>query len=300
MSNSKITGLTSATTPLSGSEVLPISQSGVTTQVSVANLTAGRAVSALNYSLGTYGYTDGNYLGLANTNPSAYGARLVVGSYSETSATLNQVYLATSKAILQMWADGNTNANGAFISAGWANGGQGPLNLQIGSTTTLQLAASGDVGYKTGNLVQGTASKGVNFTANTPASGMTSQLLNWYETGTFTPTAQSQTGTITTSSGTGVYTKIGNVITVQVSMTLTNVGTAGGVLYIDGLPFTSKNVSGRSCVFMAREDNNTGTAYQGIIVQNATYAQISTLSNGAVAWLNTNVYTFCATYHTAS
>ena len=46
MANSKISALTSATTPLAGTEVLPIVQSGTTKQVSVANLTFGPAFSA--------------------------------------------------------------------------------------------------------------------------------------------------------------------------------------------------------------------------------------------------------------
>ena len=50
MANVKISGLPSASTPLAGTEVLPIVQSGVTDQVTVANLTAGRAVAALNIS----------------------------------------------------------------------------------------------------------------------------------------------------------------------------------------------------------------------------------------------------------
>jgi hypothetical protein len=46
MANSKISALTSATTPLAGTETLPIVQSSTTKQVSVANLTAGRIFSA--------------------------------------------------------------------------------------------------------------------------------------------------------------------------------------------------------------------------------------------------------------
>jgi hypothetical protein len=46
MANSKISALTSATTPLAGTETLPVVQSSATTKVTVANLTAGRAVSA--------------------------------------------------------------------------------------------------------------------------------------------------------------------------------------------------------------------------------------------------------------
>jgi hypothetical protein len=46
MADLKISALTASTTPLTGTEVLPIVQSSTTKQVSVANLTAGRAVSA--------------------------------------------------------------------------------------------------------------------------------------------------------------------------------------------------------------------------------------------------------------
>ena len=46
MADKKISALTGATTPLAGSEVLPIVQGGSTVKVSVANLTAGRSTSA--------------------------------------------------------------------------------------------------------------------------------------------------------------------------------------------------------------------------------------------------------------
>jgi len=46
MADTKISALTASTTPLAGTEVLPIVQSGTTKQVSVANLTAGRVISA--------------------------------------------------------------------------------------------------------------------------------------------------------------------------------------------------------------------------------------------------------------
>lgn len=46
MADKKISQLSSASTPLSGTEVLPIVQSSTTVKVSVADLTAGRAVAA--------------------------------------------------------------------------------------------------------------------------------------------------------------------------------------------------------------------------------------------------------------
>ena len=46
MADTKISGLPTSTLSLAGTEVLPIVQSGTTKQVSVANLTAARAISA--------------------------------------------------------------------------------------------------------------------------------------------------------------------------------------------------------------------------------------------------------------
>ena len=91
----------------------------------------------------------------------------------------------------------------------------------------------------TGNLVQGTAAKGVNFTANTPAAGMTSQLLNWYEEGTWTPTVigTSTAGTATYTTQNGTYTRTGRMVYFQLEL-LWNSGTGTGSLRINGLPFT--------------------------------------------------------------
>jgi hypothetical protein len=53
MADSKISALPASTTPLAGTEVLPIVQSSATKQVSVANLTAGREISATQLTLTT-------------------------------------------------------------------------------------------------------------------------------------------------------------------------------------------------------------------------------------------------------
>jgi hypothetical protein len=53
MADKKISALTSATTPLAGTEVLPIVQSGATVKVAVSDLTAGRTVSASTVLVGT-------------------------------------------------------------------------------------------------------------------------------------------------------------------------------------------------------------------------------------------------------
>jgi hypothetical protein len=53
MADKKISALTGATTPLAGTEVLPIVQSGSTVKVAVSDLTAGRAISATELTLST-------------------------------------------------------------------------------------------------------------------------------------------------------------------------------------------------------------------------------------------------------
>jgi hypothetical protein len=81
------------------------------------------------------------------------------------------------------------------------------------------------------------AAKGINFTANTPAAGMTSQLLNWYEEGTWTPSVG---GTATYTTQLGTYTRIGKQVTVHGKLKINVMGTGTG-FSVEGLPFTSAN-----------------------------------------------------------
>lgn len=53
MADKKISALTGATTPLAGTEVLPIVQGGNTVKVAVSNLTTGRYVSLSSLSVGS-------------------------------------------------------------------------------------------------------------------------------------------------------------------------------------------------------------------------------------------------------
>ena len=59
MADTKISALPASTVPLAGTEVLPIVQSSATKQVSVANLTAGRAISATSVTASTGNFVVG-------------------------------------------------------------------------------------------------------------------------------------------------------------------------------------------------------------------------------------------------
>jgi hypothetical protein len=182
MANTKISALTSATTPLAGTEVLPIVQSSTTVKVATDDLTV-RNVRA-NATTGI----------LQVTGPAAASTRVM------------------------------TVPNANFTAA----------------RTDAAQSFTGDQTLSTGNVVQGTAAKGFNFTANTPASGMTSQLLNWYEEGSWTVTVSSSVGTITTVGTTvGRYQRVGRNVTIMAKIPITNNGTGANALRIDGtFPFT--------------------------------------------------------------
>lgn len=144
MADKKISGLTAASTPLAGTEVLPIVQSGATVKIAISNVTAGRAVSGTQFTAST------------------------------------------------------------------------------------------------GNFIVGTAGKGIDFSANTGAAGMTSELLTWYEEGTWTPVITSTTGAITSYTVySATYTRVGRMVHIVLQFAVLNNGTGAGALAIAGLPFAA-------------------------------------------------------------
>jgi hypothetical protein len=153
--------------------------------------------------------------------------------------------------------------------------------VSIGSTTD---AGVGNLLMGTGNITQGTAAKGFNFTANTPAAGMTSQLLNWYEEGTWTPNQGAGLTVVGAFSSTGRYTRIGRQVSISGTVTgATSVAvTAAGVI-TSNLPFT---------VVTAGHGDATNVA----INASATVICTSTNVTSAAAIAATGTITFSATY----
>lgn len=71
---------------------------------------------------------------------------------------------------------------------------------------------SGDQTILNGNLVIGTAGKGIDFSADGQSAGMTSELLDDYENGTWTPSFKRSGGSTPLQTSVGTYTKIGNTV----------------------------------------------------------------------------------------
>jgi hypothetical protein len=107
MADTKISALPAATTPLAGTEVLPIVQSGATDKVSVANLTAGRdiatkqiasTVSGLTTALDGWNITNGTASAIFKLSGATYGYRGIGSNYVWIGGDGSPMYIGTSTA----------------------------------------------------------------------------------------------------------------------------------------------------------------------------------------------------------
>jgi len=167
MADTKISALPASTTPLAGTEVLPIVQSSVTKQVSVANLTAGRAVATgaltvtgaatVSTTLGVTGVAtlgNGAILGIPAsgtvTNLTGTASININGTVGATTA--NTGAFTTLSATGQVTASGATNGFVTDATNGYAlfsgdpanyNISRNSLDIQIKSASTIGALISG-------------------------------------------------------------------------------------------------------------------------------------------------------------
>jgi hypothetical protein len=173
MADTKISALTASTTPLAGTEVLPIVQSSTTKQVSVANLTAGRAVSAASLALttsplpATSGGTDqssyavGDLLYASTTTALskladvATGNALISGGVG-VAPSYGKIGLTTHVSGTLPVANGGTNltsfnANGMVYAS--STSALATSSTITTNGTNFAIGSSGDLSLGTGNLL---------------------------------------------------------------------------------------------------------------------------------------------------
>lgn len=115
--------------------------------------------------------------------------------------------------------------------------------VSVADLTAGRAVSVASVTASTGNFIVGTAGQGIDFSVNPAASGVTSELLNDYEEGTWTPGFAFGGGTtgITYSVQLGYYTKVGNIVHANCIVDLSAKGSSSGDVRITGLPFTVAN-----------------------------------------------------------
>ena len=121
---------------------------------------------------------------------------------------------------------------------------------------------------------------GIDFSATSDASGMTSELLDSYEEGTFTPSITGMTS-ISYNNQTGKYTIIGNKVHYQIFIRFT--GTASTYTDITGLPFTT-GADGETFV-PSYQSCESGVVVAGYAPGTNTQLDLYELNAAATQWV---------------
>jgi len=188
--------------------------------------------------------------------------------FTNTTTGVKYIYNATDGVWkTHVWP---TNTDYLQLSGGTLTG---DLSLGTNDLTAQDITATGSVTVgngltvSDGNVVMA-AGHGIDFSATADSSGtMTSELLDDYEEGTFTPVLIGGTtaGSYTPESQLGLYTKIGRTVTVHLALVNITVTTNGtGSMLISGFPFTSSSIDKANftgSVRFDRVDFSTPTKY---------------------------------------
>lgn len=112
----------------------------------------------------------------------------------------------------------------------------------LAGTETTPVVQSGNTKKATvDQILTPAVGKGINYSQNTPAAGATSQLLDWYEEGTFTPVInQGFTAPVSYTSQVGRYTRIGDLVYFHIYIYLDAGQTQNSdALGISGFPYAA-------------------------------------------------------------
>jgi len=175
-------------------------------------------------------------------------------------------------------AIGYTAAEGLILTG---QGSTDDITIKNDADTTIVNVATGgtDVEISAGNIIMGTASKGIYLGVT---SATAANLLDDYEMGSFTVTildAGLDSDGQTYHNQTGYYTKIGSQVRVNGLVRLAGAGNLSGGVNLGGFPFTTINTAYRigvvTCGYMTGGQlAATGQTITGVTAQNATHAPL--------------------------
>jgi hypothetical protein len=155
--------------------------------------------------------------------------KMIIGT---TNLVINDI-----GAVFNVRIEGDTDANLFYTDA---------TNSRVGIGTVVPTekldVVGGNIRIDNGNLVIGTAGKGIDFAITSSGSGtMTSELLTDYEEGTWTPNQGSGLTVVGAFSSIGRYTKIGNMVTVWGQVTgATSIAVSAIGIITTTLPFSEQ------------------------------------------------------------
>ena len=236
---------------------------------SITNKNANGAPTATNGLTVTGVVTATTFVGNLTGNPTGSGANLTgvlknivedtspqlggnldcnnknISLNDSTSGTNNRIKIGTNDD-LHLWHNSSTgnsnisNYNGDLYIQGNNGSGTGVNQIAIKSNAAVELNYQGTKQCETSaNGLAFPNGKGIDFSAHGNTAGMTGELLNDYEEGTWTPEIKGTTGAGTASynNQVGKYLKIGNWVYLTWVLGWSS-GSAGGEMRTTGFPFT--------------------------------------------------------------
>lgn len=280
--------LPSATTPLSGSELVAIYQSGATKKASVGNISS---LGVTSFSAGSTGLSPSSAtigavtlsgtLGISNGGTSQTTASaafnslspitsmgdLIVGNGSNSAARLpigstNQVlsvgggtasWVNLSSVGVSSFSGGTTGLTPSTPSAGAISLG-GTLATGNGGTGLITFTSANKAIYSTSSsaLTAGTLPIAAGGTADTGSA--------WT---TYTPSVSCGTGTLTSFSASGRYKTLGKTLFLEINVSITTNGTCAIQLMIT-LP--NSLVSAADYILSGRDISISGSSFVGSII----------------------------------
>ena len=213
---------------------------------------------------------------LGATTPSTVAATTI----SATGVTSGIIRSSNSNGLGRNFSLGQTTSYGTLdVKISAASGGDATAGTAILGISSTGLAVTGAISAT--EIIS--ANKGITFPATQVASA-DANTLDDYEEGTWTPTIlfNGANAGMTYSSQVGLYTKVGNLVTVCCRVYLSAKGASTGPANIGGLPFTSATaVIGYGATLWMNSVSYTGYP-SSYVIQNSTRAQLSELTAAGV------------------
>jgi len=209
--------------------------------VVMGSSTTGEAPLHLNYANGSYGSEATS--GFISNATSGRGTIRIRSADDEAAELFYDIDGAVR------WDVSVRPSNETYVMK-WYPQGASPSLVGV-SSSVMDLSQAGDLTLSAGNLVIGTAGKGIDFSAQTSTTSGTvasgGEVLDHYEEGTWTPLVGGWSDSVTktaSASNQGHYTRIGNRVFVNANVQWDGTETVSGGVIIRGLPFTSDDTVG--------------------------------------------------------
>jgi len=192
---------------------------------------------------------DGTHLNLGNTGSNWVGP-LNVGTGASGAAQVIDIY-SNSDTYGGLWFSDGTSGADRYVGAIQYHHDSNYMKFDTNGAERVRIQSDGHVKINDGDLVIGTAGHGIDFSAQTATSASgastTSELLDHYEEGTFTPYIRTS-GDSTEPSYAGqygIYSRVGDIVQFSIWVKANStIASSSGSLWIAGLPFTAQSMTG--------------------------------------------------------